>query len=75
MPQAVDPVLLKLSNVLGAERACATLAELKETLGLFETSSAASRLQIGNTLIKRGGLMEAIGRSIKIQALLHGARE
>ena len=27
------------------------------------------------TLMKRGGVMEAIGRSIKIQALLMGARE
>jgi hypothetical protein len=26
-------------------------------------------------LIERGGLLEAIGRSIKIQAILHGATE
>jgi hypothetical protein len=33
------------------------------------------RLRFGGALIRRGGLLEVIGGAIRIQAILHGARE
>jgi hypothetical protein len=70
-----NQVLQKLHNMLGPERATKlvdqTLAELK----LTELKTANDRLRFGSALIRHGGVLEAIGRAIKVQALLHGARE
>lgn len=68
-----DPVLLKLSNVLGPDKASALVDEVLAELRLVRLSSADDRFHFGDALVKRGGLLEAIGRSIKVKALLHGA--
>lgn len=71
-----DPALTKLINMLGREKAEALAAEIAAELGMGGRSGAmspADRLRFGEALIKRGGILEAIGRSIKVQALLQGA--
>jgi hypothetical protein len=68
-------VLDKLRNVLGEAKANASYEEVLREAGLAGLETPQDRLRFGNVLILRGGLLEAIGRAIKIQAILHGARE
>jgi hypothetical protein len=70
-----DVALRKLVNVLGAQRARLLVAEILAEIGLGALNTPDDRLQFSLALIKRGGLVEAIGRAIKIQAILHGARD
>ena len=70
-----DVALRKLVAVFGEEGARALVAEIREEVGLAELSTPDDRLRFGAALMKRGGLLEAIGRAIKIQALLHGATD
>ena len=43
-------------------------------LGIHGIRTAEDRLRFGGALTKKGGLLEVIGRAIRIQAILHGAR-
>jgi len=70
-----DPVLKKLTFVLGPEEASRFIASTCRDLGLQGLSGPQDRMLFACSLIQRGGLMEAIGRAIKIQAILHGAHE
>jgi hypothetical protein len=65
----------KLVNVLGAERARKLSGEILRQIGVTDLRSPNDRLRFGDALIARGGVLESIGRSIKIQAILHGAIE
>jgi hypothetical protein len=69
------PALQKLVNVMGRERADAVIAETLRQLSLRELRTADDCLRFGDALIHRGGLLGAIGRAIKIQAILNGAIE
>ena len=44
------------------------------TLGIHELSSPTELLGFAEQLILRGGVFEAVGRGLKISALLRGAR-
>jgi hypothetical protein len=68
-----NPALQKVFNVLGAERGRAIVDQTLRLLGLSELRTPDDRLKFGNELIKHGGLLESVGRAIKIQAILHGA--
>lgn len=70
-----NPVLKKLTYVLGAEEAPRFISSTCRDLGLDGLDEPQERMLFACKLIERGGLMEAIGRAIKIQAILHGARE
>ena len=70
-----DPVLKKLVYVLGADEAPRFISSTCRDLGLKGLDAPQERMVFACNLIERGGLMEAIGRAIKIQAILHGARE
>ena len=70
-----DPAFQKLVTVLGPVRADAVVKETLARLQLSRLANAADRFRFGCELIARGGVLEAIGRSIKIQATLHGAKE
>ena len=70
-----DPAFQKLVTVLGPVRADAVVQETLARLQLTRLATADDRFRFGCELIARGGVLEAIGRSIKIQAILHGARE
>ena len=72
--QAPDPSLQKLVNVLGPAQAEVVITETMRRLGLTELRSPDDRFRFGAALIKKGGVLEAIGRAIKIQAILTGAR-
>jgi hypothetical protein len=72
---ATDPSLSKLLRVYGAERSTALVQDTMREIGVDTLQNPDDRLRFGAALIKRGGLLEAIGRAIRIQAILHGARE
>ena len=65
----------KLIRVLGRPRAEALIADTLREIGLPDLTEAESRLRFGHALTQRGGVVEAIGRAIKIQAILEGASE
>jgi hypothetical protein len=70
-----DPALTKLINMLGREKAEQLAMEIAAELGIRGVMSPTDRLRFGDALVKRGGVLEAIGRSIKVQALLQGAQQ
>lgn len=70
-----DPVLKKLTSVLGPKEAPRFISTTCRDLGLESLSKPQDRMLFACSLIGRGGLLEAIGRAIKIQAILHGAHE
>ena len=69
-----DPALQKLVNVLGPAQAESVISETMRRLGLTALQTADDRYRFGAALIGRGGGLEAIGRAIKIPAILHGAK-
>jgi hypothetical protein len=70
-----DQALRKLENVLGAERAKTVTRDTLREIGLETLRTPNDRLRFGEALVHKGGLLEVVGRSIKIQAILHGAKE
>ena len=70
-----DPSLSKLVRLYGVERTEALVRETMREVGIQAIHSADDRMRFGTALIKRGGLLEAVGRAIRIQAILHGASE
>jgi hypothetical protein len=70
-----DPSLLKLVRLYGVERTDALVRETMREVGILGFNSAEDRLKFGGALIKKGGLLEVVGRAIRIQAILHGARD
>lgn len=71
--QAKPMPLTKLVNLLGATRGEATYLEVLDTLQLEGLRGPDDNARFGEALISRGGVLAAIGRSIKLQAILHGA--
>ncbi len=65
----------KLVNVLGADRASRVIAETMKKANLSSLETAQDRYRFACELMTQGGLFEAIGRAMKIQAILHGARD
>lgn len=70
-----DPVTKKLTNVMGPVEGLRLVQSVCREVGITSLTNPQERMQFGCALIQRGGLLEAIGRSIKIQAILHGASE
>lgn len=73
-PPQLDPALLKLESVFGRERARQLIADVCREIGIESLDTPNDRLAFGEALTERGGLLEAIGRAIKVQAILHGAK-
>ena len=67
--------LQKLVHVLGRSRAEALTQETLRKIGRPNLADPESRLLFGHALTHHGGVIEAIGRAIKIQAILQGAEE
>ena len=65
----------KLVHVLGRPRADALIADTLRQIGRSDLAAAENRLLFGHALTRHGGVIEAIGRAIKIQAILEGASE
>jgi hypothetical protein len=70
-----DPSLRKLVHMMGAARAETVIAETLGKIGRPALETAQDRYRFGVELMRHGGVLGAIGRSIKIQALLLGAEE
>lgn len=70
---AAARAIAKLRQVLGDDRANALVARKMLELGLTSLDTADDRYRFGGALIKDGGLYEAIGRAIMVQAILQGA--
>jgi hypothetical protein len=70
-----DPALQKILNLLGPEKGQAVIDEVLRKIGCTTLSSPDDRYRFACELMTRGGVLEAVGRSIKIQAIFHGAKE
>ena len=70
-----DPALRKLVNMMGPTKADALTEEILHRIGRQELVTPDDRYLFAVELMKRGGMLEAIGRAIKIQAILMGAKE
>jgi hypothetical protein len=68
-----DRAVDKINNVMGETKAHKLIDDTLRGLRLVRVESMDDLLSFGNALIAHGGVIEAIGRSIKIQAILHGA--
>jgi hypothetical protein len=66
--------LKKLVNLMGQERGYAFYLEVLDLLALKGLATPNDSVRFGEELISRGGVLASIGRSIKIQAILHGAQ-
>lgn len=65
----------RLTKALGPTRATDITREVLSRLGSRELESPQDLLDFAVLLIKHGGLVQAVGRSLKVQALLRGAVE
>ena len=64
----------QLGSVLGDSEAKVLLAECLTENGLSEVETPQELMRVAQSLIKRGGYLEVVGRALKVQALLAGAR-
>jgi len=64
---------IKLVRVLGEGRAAQLISEVLHERGLAGLESPTDRYVFATALIDRGGVLEAIGRAMRVQALLQGA--
>ena len=64
----------KIRTVLGTDRGNEVIATTMRSAGLASLDAADDRYRFGVELTKKGGLLEAIGRAVMVQALLQGAK-
>ncbi len=64
----------KLRHLLGDEAADELVASTMRRVGLKSLADPDDLAKFAEELILTGGLVEAVGRAIKIQALLAGAK-
>lgn len=70
-----EAAIEKITRILGPERASLVLAEGLRSAGIQDLDTPVARLKFGRVLTKKGGVLEAIGRAITIQAILEGAED
>jgi hypothetical protein len=75
MAASADPTLKKIVNVMGPDRAWRIINETLDRIGCDALHTPDDRYRFAVELMKRGGILEAIGRAAKIQAILLGAKE
>jgi len=63
----------RLVHVYGESRGNALFREVLAELGLRRLESPNDEMAFADALITRGGLLEAVGRSLRVRALLRGA--
>jgi hypothetical protein len=66
--------LSQLAKSLGDEDARVMVRDALLEVGVEYVRNADDLLQLGERLISRGGVAEVVGRSIKVHAVLKGAR-
>jgi hypothetical protein len=70
-----DPAISKVLSIMGRERGVQVVEEAMHRAQLRTLQTPDDRYAFATALMTRGGVYEAIGRAIKIQAILHGAKE
>jgi hypothetical protein len=70
----IDPAIGKVLSVMGRERGMAVVEEAMRQAQLEVMKTPDDRYAFACALMVRGGVFEAVGRAIKIQAILHGAK-
>ena len=70
-----DPAFVKLANMLGPAKANALVRDVMREIGRTSLETSEDRLLFGEALVRRGGLLAAIGRAIKVQAIFLGAHD
>lgn len=73
--QLASNVHERLSKALGAKRAAEVMRETLGRIGGRPIDTPQDMLEFAELLVKSGGLVQAVGRSLKVQALLRGAVE
>jgi hypothetical protein len=63
----------KLRNLMGPEAARALVQSTMSAAGLVDLDDPDQMARFGEELMKKGGILEAVGRAIKIQAIFAGA--
>jgi hypothetical protein len=67
--------ITRLTRAMGERAGMSCVQELLALLGLTEIKTPTELLDFANCLRERGGVMEVVGSSLKVTALLRGARE
>ena len=70
----MDEALNRLNRVFGPEKGAAVYRELLAVLQLTTLSDPDDEMAFADLLIKRGGLDEAVGRSLRVRSILRGAK-
>lgn len=65
----------RLVKALGRERGSRCAEQAMTSLGLRELSGPQDLLRFANELIRQGGIVEAVGRALKVSAMLRGASD
>lgn len=73
--QLAPTVFERLSKALGPKRAGEVMNEAISRLNGISVETPQDMLDVAEILVKAGGLVQAVGRSLKVQALLRGAIE
>lgn len=68
-----ENALSRLSKALGRERGTRCAEQTLASLGLRELRGQQDLLLFANELIRQGGVVEAVGRALKVSAILRGA--
>jgi hypothetical protein len=64
----------RLIRAIGPAAGPEAAREALSTLGIAQLTSATELLGFAEQLIKKGGVFEAVGRGLKVSALLRGAK-
>ena len=64
----------QLAKSIGDDKAEALIRDLLASAGIRQIHNAQDLLMLGEALIARGGVPAIVGRSLKVHAVLKGAR-
>ena len=73
MTVSSSAAIAKLARVFGAAKAQELATEVMRVCAISSLDDPNHRLRFARELIQRGGVLEAIGNSIAVQAILEGA--
>jgi hypothetical protein len=71
---AVELARQQLTHILGADHGHAALDDCLRRTGLDAVHTADELMRLAECLMQKGGIVEVVGRSLKLQALRQGAR-
>jgi hypothetical protein len=76
MASAIQQLAMtKLTNVMGDVRAVTVMQDILSRAKLEEVRTPQDLLLVAEHMIASGGLLEVVGRALKVQAVLRGASE